>query len=171
MRKRRDKRLALVAAALVTFAAVGFLIDRQGGGPIAATNVHDASAGDVQASFHYAVALLDARHYEQAVDAFDEVLMLRPEMPEANVNMGFSLLGLQRYELARQFFQTAVDLRPAQRNAYYGLAVVHEGLGELGEAIAAMRTYAHLAPENDPYLRKAESAIWEWEAQLSEAAQ
>jgi tetratricopeptide (TPR) repeat protein len=169
VKQRRDNRLALVVATLLTFAVIGFVIDRQGSRP--ATQMDDASAGDLRASFQVAVSLLNARQYEQAADAFHQVLMLQPEMPEANVNMGFSLIGLQRYELARQFFQTAADLRPAQRNAYYGLAVAHEGLGKLDEAVVAMRTYAHLTPENDPYLRKAESAIWEWEAELSGSVQ
>ena len=169
MKQRRDNRLVLVIATLLTFAVIGFVIDRQGSR--SATQMDDASAGNLQASFQFAVSLLNARHYEQAADAFDKVLMLHPEMPEANVNMGFSLIGLQRYELARQFFQIAADLRPAQRNAYYGLAVAHEGLGKLDEAVVAMRTYAHLTPEDDPYLRKAESAIWEWEAELSGSAQ
>ena len=171
MRKRRDNRLALVVATLLTFAAIGFLVDRRGSSPSEARQTYDASAGNLQASFQYAVSLLNAGHHEQAVDAFHKVLMMQPDLPEANVNMGFSLIGLQRYELARQYFQSTIDLRPSQRNAYYGLAVAHEGVGELNEAIVAMRTYAHLTPENDPYLRKAESAIWEWEAELSEGAQ
>ena len=171
MRKRRDNRLAVVVATLLTFAVIGFLVDRYGSSPSEAPQAYDASAGNMQASFQHAVSLLDARHYEQAVDAFHEILMVQPEMPEANVNMGFSLIGLQQYELARQFFQGTIDLRPSQHNAYYGLAVAHEGLGKLDEAVVAMRTYAHLTPENDPYLRKAESAIWEWEAELSGSAQ
>lgn len=169
MKRRRDKRFALVVATLLTFAVIGFLIDRQGSRP--AAQMDDTSSGNLQASFQVAVSLLNVRHYEQAAGAFRKVLMLHPEMPEANVNMGFSLIGLQRYELARQYFQTAADLRPAQRNAYYGIAVANEGLGKLNEAVVAMRTYAHLTPEDDPYLRKAESAIWEWEAELSGSAQ
>jgi len=201
VKKHRDNRLALVAATLLTFAAIGFLIERYGSGPAAAvtsryaapddslftermyamlttakakpesqSQTNDGSTDDLQTSFQDAVALLNARHYEQAVDAFHKVLMLRPEMPEANVNMGYSLLGLQRYEMARQFFQSTIDLRPAQRNAYFGLAVAHEGLGELPEAIAAMQIYVHLAPQDDPYRRKAESALWEWQAATAEGA-
>jgi len=30
-----------------------------------------------------------------------------------------------------------------------------------------MQAYLHVAEENDPYRRKAESAIWEWEAALA----
>jgi len=195
---RKDNRLALVIATLLTFAAIGFLIDRHGSRETAAVNTQydasvessfdermytmlttgganpqpplpDAGTDDLQASFQNAAALLNARHFEQAVDAFHKVLMLQPEMPEAHVNMGFSLIGLQRYEMARQFFQNAIDIRPAQRNAYYGLAVAHEGLDALHEAIAAMRIYVHLVSQNDPFLRKAESALWEWQAELGES--
>jgi hypothetical protein len=28
-----------------------------------------------------------------------------------------------------------------------------------------MRTYAHLAPKDDPFRRKAEAALWEWQAE------
>ena len=31
-------------------------------------------------------------------------------------------------------------------------------------ARGAMRTYAHLAPKDDPFRRKAEAALWEWES-------
>lgn len=171
MTKRIDKRLTLVVATLLTLGAIGFLVDRYGSSLSGAPQTNDANARGLEASFQYAVSLLNAKHYEQAVDAFHEVLMLRPEMPEANVNMGFSLIGLQRYELARQFFQNTIDLRPSQHNAYYGLAVAHEGVGELNEAIKAMRIYVHLAPENDSFRRKAESAIWEWEAEFAETVQ
>lgn len=195
MKKRKDNRLALVITTVVTFGAIGFLVDRQGSRETAAVNTqYDESvessfdermysmlkpgganpplpgtgADDVQASFQDGAALLNARHFEQAVDAFHKVLMLRPEMPEAHVNMGFSLIGLQRYGIARQFFQNAIDIRPEQRNAYYGLAVAHEGLGTLQDAIVAMRIFVHLVPQNDPFRRKAESALWEWEAELAE---
>ena len=70
-------------------------------------------------------------------------------------------------EAARSFFDTASSLRPAQANAYYGLAVASEGLGDLAQARTAMKAYLHVADGNDPYRRKAESAIWEWEAALA----
>jgi tetratricopeptide (TPR) repeat protein len=81
--------------------------------------------------------------------------------------MGFALLGLDEFEAARSFFDTATNLRPGQSNAYYGLAVAHEGLGELRQAVAAMRAYIHVADNDEQYRRKAEAAIWEWEAELT----
>jgi hypothetical protein len=59
-------------------------------------------------------------------------------------------------------------LRPNQVNAYYGLAVALEGLGDTAGALGAMRVYVHRSPPDDPYLRKAQAALWEWEAALAQ---
>ncbi|HJV54099.1 MAG TPA: cbb3-type cytochrome c oxidase subunit I [Noviherbaspirillum sp.] len=121
---------------------------------------------EVDRMFSDAVVLLNARQYQSAVDALHRVLELAPRMPEAHVNMGFALIGLQRYEAARDSFQVAIDLRSTQLNAYYGLAEALEGLHDLAGALGAMRTYVHLSKPDDPFLAKANSAIWEWEAEL-----
>ena len=54
-------------------------------------------------------------------------------------------------------------MRPEQANAYWGLAVALEKLGDLHVALGAMRTYIHLSPADDPYVRRARSALWEWD--------
>lgn len=119
---------------------------------------------EIEARFTQGVAMLHARQHEYALTAFHRVLELAPEMPEAHVNMGYALVGLGRFEAARSFFEAAIELQPRQLNAYYGLAVALESLGDLGGAIGAMRTYVHLAPRDDPYVRKAQAALWEWES-------
>jgi len=119
---------------------------------------------EIDARFTQGVAMLHARQHEYALTAFHRVLELAPEMPEAHVNMGYALVGLGRFEAARSFFEAAIELQPRQLNAYYGLAVALESLGDLGGAIGAMRTYVHLAPRDDPYVRKAQAALWEWES-------
>jgi Flp pilus assembly protein TadD len=111
--------------------------------------------------------MLHAKRYELAVRSLHEVLELRPRMPEAHVNIGYALAGLGEYAAARDFFLSAAELRPSQYNAYYGLAIANEGLNELVSAVRAMRTFIHLAPTDDPFRRRAESAIWEWEAELA----
>jgi hypothetical protein len=37
----------------------------------------------------------------------------------------------------------------------------------LPEAVAAMRAFTHVTEPDHQHRRKAESAIWEWEAELS----
>ena len=167
MRRRVDKRFTVIPVILAVTVAAGFLlrsIEPQGE-PVAVQE--DIDMRLLHQQFQQAVALLQHGEFDYAVQGFHDVLKVAPDMPEAHVNMGFALLGLEEYAAARSFFDTATNLRPGQTNAYYGLAVAHEGLGELRQAVAAMRTYTHVAAGDDQYRRKAEAAIWEWEAELT----
>jgi len=49
-----------------------------------------------------------------------------------------------------------------QANAYYGLGLVYEKYNDLELARGAMRSFIHLSDESDPYVRLAQSALWEW---------
>ena len=102
-----------------------------------AGHVRQMQRDEFDARFRQAVVMLHARQYEHAVTALHRALEISPEIPEAHVNMGFALLGLQRHAAARDFFQSALELRPRQLNAYYGLAVAHERLGDAAAARGA----------------------------------
>lgn len=119
---------------------------------------------ELQRRFAAAVELQRTRPAE-AVAAWQRVLALAPQLPEAHVNLGFALVARQRMAEARQAFERATALRPAQANAYYGLALAHEAQGDLPLAIGAMRSYLHLArAESAEHLRRARAALWEWES-------
>ncbi len=131
----------------------------------------DSTAGpdkEVDRRFTQAVAMLHARRYEHAATALHRVLELSPWMPEAYVNMGFAMIGLEKYAAARDYFNQAIKIRAEQVNAYYGLAVALEGLNDLIGAIGAMESYIHLTKEDDPYRPKAQAALWEWRAAVKE---
>ena len=113
--------------------------------------------------------MLHSQQFEYAITSLHRVLEIRPRMPEAHVNMGFALLGLKNFGAARDFFTGAMELNPGQANAYYGLAVAHEGLLELPEAVGAMRAFLHLVDPDSPYRRKAQAALWEWEQERGNA--
>lgn len=106
--------------------------------------------------------MLHMRQYEYALTAFHEVLALAPQLPEAHVNMGFALVGLEQWKHARDFFESAVNLRRDQVNAYYGLAISLDALGDRPGAMGAMQTYLHRAAPDDAFRKRAESALWEW---------
>lgn len=129
-------------------------------------HARDERMAEIKLRFEEAVAMLHAKQYQYALPPLHRLMQLDPRMPEAYVNMGYALLGLKRYKPAEQFFETAIDLRPYQDNAYWGLAEALEGQNDLGGALGAMRTYIHLAKPNDPYVRRARSAIWEWQYRL-----
>ncbi len=128
-------------------------------------HAHQAREVEIAQRFEQAVMMLHAKRYDMAMTALHRVLELSPRMPEAHANMGFALLGLERYAAAHDFFTTAIELRPPYANAYYGLAMAFEGLGEYEMALGAMRSYIHLTKE-DTYLAKARAALWEWERKL-----
>jgi tetratricopeptide (TPR) repeat protein len=116
--------------------------------------------------FEQAAALLHAKQYEYAISALDEVLRIVPNMPEAYVNIGYAFFGLKKMDQAEGAFKKAIDLRPYQANAYYGLASVLDAKKDYEAALGAMRTFIHLSQPDNRFLAKARSAIWEWEGLL-----
>lgn len=123
---------------------------------------------EINRRFKQGVAMLNAKQYESALTAFHRVMELAPEMPEAYVNAGYALLGMGKAKAARDFFDDATNLRPNQLNAYFGLGEALADLGDNLGALQAMETYVHLAPKDDPFRRKAESAAWELRAKVNE---
>jgi len=130
-----------------------------------------APGSNTSVLFDRAVTDLRKRHYRQAIESFRKVLKSSPTMPEAYANIGFAHIELKQYELAKQAFNTTLELRPGQVNAYWGLAVSLEGLGDIPAAMGAMKTYVHLARPDDVYLKKANAALWEWQQMKKTAAQ
>ena len=177
-RAARDVRALALALTVVPIIAGGLAITYlpgwlnapgASGSPDArAVHAREKAEAEIGQRFQRGVASLNAKQYEQAISDFHRVLELAPRMPEAHVNAGFAMIGLKRYAVARDFFEGALTLRKNQVNAYYGLAEALEGLNDLPGALGAMRAYLHLAPADDPYRRKAQSAVWEWEAKVAE---
>ncbi len=128
--------------------------------------VDDPRMARIRERFEQAVYMLHARRYDEAVTALHAVLLLSPRLTAAHVNMGYALLGLERYAAAADFFRQAIDLTPYQGNAYWGLAEALEAQGDFQGALGAMRTYIHLARPDDPFVRRARAALWEIENRL-----
>jgi tetratricopeptide (TPR) repeat protein len=167
--RRADRRLA---ALLVTAGAVfggGLLLQQRaqppaGEPPTATAEPSRPHEREVRRLFNAAVVMLHAKRHEEAIAALHSVLKYAPAMPEAHVNMGYALLGVQRPREAADFFSGAIALRADQANAYYGLALAQEARGDLELARGAMKTYLHLARDERPeHLARARAALWEWE--------
>jgi len=174
---RRDRRWRAFAATAASIAVVGAIVaawphrhDERPAPQASASHARERALKEVSARFEQGAVMLHAKQYEHALTAFHRVLQLDPKLPEAHVNAGFALVGLGRHAAARDFFNGAIELRPSQLNAYYGLAVALEALGDLEGARGAMRVYVHRAPAADPYRRKAEAALWEWESRPARIA-
>jgi tetratricopeptide (TPR) repeat protein len=80
------------------------------------------------------------------------------------------LLGLKQADAAREFFLAAIELRPEQANAYYGLAMADEMRQDWESALGGMRSYLHLSKADEPHRVRARAALWEWEDKLGRHA-
>jgi Flp pilus assembly protein TadD len=169
-----NKGTTFIAAVLiVAFAAVAGLVRWISEPPATVGRVeHQRQMTDqeLQQRFQQAVVMLHAKQYEHAVTALHRVLELAPRMPEAHVNLGYALIGMQKPDAARGFFVAAIELNPRQANAYYGLALSDEARGDYESALGAMRSYLHLSPAQDPHRNRARAALWEWEEKLGRHA-
>jgi tetratricopeptide (TPR) repeat protein len=165
--KTPDVRIRAIVLTLFLVVPLATLVHFWSGQPVtrdsAASVRKTAEDSQVKRHFDWAVSQLRSGHYQQAINGFRAVLEQSPAMPEAHINTGFAHIELAQFDRALHAFQTAIDLRPGQVNAYWGLAVSLEGLCDIPAAIGAMRTYVHLAQPDDPFLVKARAALWEWE--------
>lgn len=132
-----------------------------------AAHAQERINAEIKQQFQQGATLLQEKKFNEAITALHRVLQLAPTMPEANANMGYALLGLKRYAAARDFFMSSIQLNKNQVNAYYGLAMAHDGLQDLPSAISAMRIYQHLVPADDVFRKRADAILKEWEAQPS----
>lgn len=105
--------------------------------------------------------------YQQALNYWHRALVANPAIPEVRVNMGFTLIEMGNYRAACKSFNDALDQNAYQANAYYGLAICNEESGNIEAALGYMKSFVHLAqPQDEAFLNKARSAIWEWESSL-----
>lgn len=113
--------------------------------------------------------LMDDGRYGEAVKPLARAIELRRNYPAPYVNMGYAQLGLGNLESAHEAFMRAIDLKPNEARAYYGLGIVYDRSGDFAAATGAMRGFLHLTTESDPFnpaVTRARSALWEWEAKL-----
>ena len=135
--------------------------------PLSGNTAEYSSNRSLDQLFTEAVRHMQHGEYERAISLWHSALLINPSIPEVKVNMGFSLYEMGRFTAARDFFISAMGQDAFQANAYYGLAITSEKMGDLKGAMGAMRSYIHLAANNEDerFVRKARAAIWEWESQ------
>ena len=92
----------------------------------------DAAARDYLGAgwFHQAKASPQVGQHEEAVAGYRRVLGLRPQFPEAELNLGNALFNLHRFAEAVGHYRTAVRLKPAYADAHYNLGLALRALGQ-----------------------------------------
>ncbi|MDA0748636.1 MAG: tetratricopeptide repeat protein [bacterium] len=110
----------------------------------------DSTSADTHNNLGLAYAEL--RQYEQALDAYQKALHLKPDQPIVYYNIGQIYAAQQKRTLARKAyrnFQTHWKGDPA--TLQYHLGNAYKGLGDLPAALGAYEQYRKLQPE-DPLI-------------------
>jgi Tfp pilus assembly protein PilF len=104
--------------------------------------------GDAQ--LNHAIALAEARRWEEAVAGYRAALRLptltAPEV--AHQNLGVALYNLKHYPEAEASLRFAISLDPAMAGAHYNLGLVLQAQERKDEARAAFRKARELAPDS-----------------------
>jgi tetratricopeptide (TPR) repeat protein len=99
---------------------------------------HAAAASAAMQSGDYASA---ERHNRTIVE-------MRPQLPEARMNLGLSCFLQKKYEEAIQALEAGVKLKPGMANAWLFLGISRFNLNRASEALPALRRYTEQRPED-----------------------
>lgn len=169
--KFKPKSLPIASALIVVIlacVAVGAIPDSGNGAESAANPPSETAIPDPVFAKLFAdgVAFMQQGRIHEAIITFEAAQKRQPNVPEAAVNLGFLHLSRKDYPRSRALFEQTIRNHPSQTNAYWGVAMAAEGMGDTEFALDAIRTFMHLEPESSPFHRKALAAAWEWEEQI-----
>lgn len=157
----------LGGAVVIAVAAIGSAISVLPGEPAAPAVSAPADDGFGRL-FNEGVEFMKQGRTHEAIIVFEAANQLKPQMPEVPVNLGFAYLARGNFQVALRHFEHALELKPDQANAYYGLAEALDGLGDPEGGLGAMRTFIHLEKIDSPFRNKAMAAVWELEEQVKQ---
>jgi len=98
------------------------------------------------AFYHLADLYFRNRLYEKAIDAYKQVVRLRPGRGYSYLKMGMAYSQLDRPEEAVQAYIKAVESLPRNPLVYNNLGIVYGKLGRIDEEIGALQRAIELRP-------------------------
>ncbi len=96
---------------------------------------------------------------EFAVASAQQAITLDPNNPQEYLNLGGIYYQLQRWDLAQQEFQRAINLKPDFANAYYNLGHTLENKNDLQNALLYYQTVKTLVANNPTDLQRITAEI------------
>ena len=119
--------------------------------PVLAVQVEVAAQVQPDAQALYVAAVADrlAGRHAQAVEGLERVLALRPDDVDARLNLGLSLLALDRVPKAEAAFRTVLQQAPDYADAEIGLARAADRRGDRPAARDHATRAAKLAPDRE----------------------
>lgn len=89
---------------------------------------------------------------EQAIGAFEYVLSLEPQQPEALFNLGMVRFGREDFEVAEQCFRAALEIQPSDAQGWNNRGVCLFQLGRSDEAVACFHNALKVDPQDQDAL-------------------
>ncbi|HEX3436289.1 MAG TPA: FG-GAP-like repeat-containing protein [Pseudacidobacterium sp.] len=111
--------------------------------PFAGTLYQDAFQRN---DFTYGVALFQHGYLDAAVASFQQVVLEKPDDPEAYYNLGTLYLRKNDLQQARQYLEQTVKLRPNYPEAWNNLGMIAGQQGQADEAIRNFQESLRLRP-------------------------
>ena len=88
-------------------------------------------------------------NYPQAIDTYQKVAELDPQLPNAFFNLGYIYAVTENYTKAREMYAQVVQMEPAFLDeALFNLAMVQEQLGERRQCLKSLKRAIEINPDN-----------------------
>jgi tetratricopeptide (TPR) repeat protein len=110
----------------------------------------DEMGDDVIAIRELAIQAGLLKKWEEAIELWQRLIAIRPNAPEAFVNMGTAYWHLGEYNNALSSAKKAMTLAPHMNESAYNYAICELHLGNAGQAISLLEGLADRAPEYLP---------------------
>jgi Flp pilus assembly protein TadD len=94
------------------------------------------------------IAFLDQQQYADALEAFEQVVKLRPDYDDGYVNVGLTYIEWEKYSSARSALEKALQLHPGYARALYYLALVERREGHPEAEIADLQNVVEQYPQS-----------------------
>ena len=94
------------------------------------------------------IAYLDQAQYAEAIHAFNEVVKLRPDYPDAYTNIGLTNISWEKFGSARSAIETALKISPDNARALFYHALVERRDGHYDGEIADLKKVVDKFPQS-----------------------
>jgi tetratricopeptide (TPR) repeat protein len=93
-------------------------------------------------------ACLQLKQYQQAINAYQQSIKIKPDYQDAYNNMGIAYGKLKQYKKAIESYQRAININPDDDSAYNNMGVAYGELGEYKSAIKAYQQAIKIKPKH-----------------------
>jgi protein O-GlcNAc transferase len=108
----------------------------------------EAQPDDLEARLNYGVALYKLDRYGDALDQFEHLVAVKPDMPQAWLNLAAACNQLGFLTRAGEALDRVAALSPGRRDLHYNLALLRLKQGRIMEAMAEAETELSHYPDH-----------------------